>query len=287
MSDSTIRLVSGSREIILPGTGGGEVNGWFFSDLIDWWGQTDDKYDVTERPQAHGAFSASRSLRSSRAPSFKASFVATSTIDVEAAYDDLSSIGAEGAVEMIVSTPAGSSSRLVTIESVGAEDNHGNRWGTVSVDCIARDPRRYAVSGDVPWESTGPASSGVGRTWPAIRPLVWPMGGSSGRVTLTNSGRAPSAPQFRLVGGFSSVLITSAETGARIGFDRPVPVGSVVTIDTERHVATIDGQSDVSRWLRWREWELVPAGESRSYQFDVSGADGSPVLEGRVLSAWW
>lgn len=118
-------------------------------------------------------------------------------------------------------------------------------------------------------------------------PLIWPGGGSSGRITLTNTGKAPSSPQFRLLGGFDSALITSAETGARIGFDRLVPDGSVVSIDTAQHRATIDGQSDVSRWLRWREWEMVPPGESRSYQFDVVGPVGTPKLEGRVLSAWW
>jgi hypothetical protein len=92
---------------------------------------------------------------------------------------------------------------------------------------------------------------------------------------------------FRLYGGFSTALITSVETGARIGLDRLVPAGSVVTIDTAQHAATIDGQSDVSRWLRWREWELIPGGESRTYQFDATVPVGSPILEGRVLSAWW
>lgn len=70
------------------------------------------------------------------------------------------------------------------------------------------------------------------------------------------------------------------ETGARIGFNRSVPVGSEVVIDTANRRATIDGQSDVSRWLQFREWELVPAGASRTFQFDATGVvveTGTPV----------
>lgn len=261
--------------------------GWSFSDLTDWWGQTDDKVDVVERPQAHGAFGVSRSLRASRAPSFSATFIGGSQADAENAFDALSSVGAEGPVSMVVTSPAGRTARLVTVESVTPADHHGRKYGRIAVDLIARDPRRYAVSADVPWVQTGPPSAGDGLVWPAVWPLIWPGGGSSGRITLTNLGTAPSAPQFRLYGGFSSALITCVETGARIGLDRAVPSGSVVEIDTEQHRATIDGQSDVSRWLRWREWELVPAGASRTYQFDPVDPSGSPVLEGRVLSAWW
>lgn len=261
--------------------------GWSFKDLTDWWGQTADKTDVVERPQANGAFEVSRSLRASRALSFNATFIGGNQADAEAAFDDLSAVGAEGPVSMVVTTPARRSARLVTVEQVSPEDHRGRKYGRIAVDLISRDPRRYAVAADVPWLQTGPPTAGVGRIWPAVWPLIWPGGGSSGRITLTNTGKAPSSPQFRLIGGFDSALITSTETGARIGFDRLVPDGSVVTIDTAQHRATIDGQSDVSRWLRWREWEMVPPGQSRSYQFDVVGPVGTPKLEGRVLSAWW
>lgn len=261
--------------------------GWSFKDLTDWWGQTADKTDVVERPQAHGAFEVARSLRASRALSFNATYIGGTQSDAEDAFDDLSAVGADGPVSMVVTTPKGRTARLVTVEQVSPEDHHGRKYGRIAVDLIARDPRRYSVSADVPWEQTGPPTAGVGRVWPAVWPLIWPGGGSSGRITLTNAGKAPSSPQFRLLGGFDSALITSAQTGARIGFDRFVPDGSVVTVDTAQHRATIDGQSDVSRWLRWREWEMVPPGESREYQFDVVGPVGSPKLEGRVLSAWW
>lgn len=261
------------------------VGEWAFSDIIGWWGQTDDKRDVSERPQAHGADPDSVALRSSRAISFNAIWLGTSQADNENAVDDLSSIGAERAVIMRVETPAGASERVVKLVHQDAADHHARSIGQVAVDAIAVDPRRYAVTPST--ASTGPATPGQGRVWPAVWPLVWPGGGSSGRITLTNTATAPSAPTFILRGGFESALITCVETGSRIGLDRLVPAGSSVVVDTAGARATIDGQSDVSRWLRYRGWELIPARGSLTFQFDVTGATGSPALDGSVRSAWW
>lgn len=263
------------------------TSGWVFSGLTDWFGQTGNKIGVTERPQAHGAFVPSRALRSSRAISFEANYLGETVEEVENAWDSLAAVGAEAPVTIHVDAPSGATERLVTVSVNKMTDHHGDPTGKVAVDLIAYDPRRYAVAVSVPWEQTGSPSAGNGLVWPAVWPLVWPGGGSSGRIELVNTGTAPSAPQLRLLGGFSSALITCVETGQRVGLERLVPEGSVVTIDTEDHRAVIDGQSDVSRWLRWREWALVPPGQSRSFQFDVIDPVGVPKLEGRVLSAWW
>lgn len=259
-------------------------SGWAFRDLVDWWGQVDDKMPVNERPQAHGAFSVGKSLRSSRAISFTAQFIGTSQAQMENAVDELAAVGAEGPVQMRVTTPAGSSWRTVSVEASPLADHHGRSIGIVNVDCVARDSRRYA---DASWLSTPPPTEGAGLEWPVVWPAVWPGGGIDGRVALVNTGRAPSAPSFQLKGGFDTATITCMETGARIGFDRYVPPGSTVLIDTATRRAVIDNQSDVSRWLRFREWETVPAATTRTYQFDVTGASGSPTLEGRVFPAWW
>lgn len=260
------------------------TSGWVFSGLTDWFGQVDNKVPVTQRPQAHGAFSVSRALRSSRAVSFNAAYLGDDSVEVESAVDELAAVGADGPVLMTVTTDAGVSWRWVTVETSSFADNHGMSHGLVAVDCVARDPRRYE---DAPWLVTGPPAAGLGLVWPVIWPAVWPGGGSSGRIDLVNRGRASSAPVFRLTGGFESAVITNTLTGARIGFGRALPPTSTVVIDVAERRAVIDGQSDVSRFLQWREWSEVPAGMTVPYQFDVSGAVGSPTLEGRVCSAWW
>lgn len=260
--------------------------GWVFSDLIDWFGQTDNKVEITERPQAHGAFAVSRSLRSSRAISFQAAYLGGSQAELEAAFDDLASVGAEGPVTASLTTPSGRSSRDVTVVVSSPFDHHGRPVGRVAVDLIAADSRRYAFDEDSAWESTPPPAGGLGLVWPAKWPLRWPGGGSEGRITLLNTGKAPSAPRFRLHGGFDSALITCMETGARIGLDRVVPVGSIVDIDVATRRAIIDGQSDVSRWLRFREWELIPPGASRTYQFDATGVVFTPGFQEELGRNW-
>ncbi len=262
--------------------GGAVTRGWMFSDLKDWRGQVDDKVDVTERPQNRGAFTSSRSVRSSRAISFHAGFSGASPSEVDAAFDELSAVGAEGPVRMAVTDDDGSTSwRMVKVRSVPVVDNHERHFGECDVHVIATDPRRYA-SGE--WVSTPPPSPGQGEVWPEVYPVVWPGGGSTGRVELKNGGRAPSPPVFRVVGPTPSALITCVDNGLRVGLDRPVPAGQFVDIDFGTGRALLDGLTDVSRWLLFRQWVEVPGLMSRTFQYD--GADGS-LMFGKVDSAWW
>ena len=46
-------------------------DGWWFTDLVDWFSTPGDKVSVDERPQGHGAFDVDRVWRQSAGPSFK------------------------------------------------------------------------------------------------------------------------------------------------------------------------------------------------------------------------
>lgn len=262
------------------------TSGWTYSDLIDWFGLPDDKSPNQERPQGHGSFPVAASLRSSRAPGFKAQYLGSSPSDVEIAVEAISAIGAEGPVLMRVDSYQGSTWRWVTVASIDPEDWHQLNEATVSIDCISRDPRRYA---DSSWIRTGPPTSGQGDVWPLGWPLIWPGGGTSGRVMITNSGNAPSTPSFRLGGGFDSATITCVETGDQLGIGRQVPSGAFIEIDGPNRRALYDGnpESDQSRWVLHRQWGDVPAGATRTYQLDTVNPVGSPYLDAKVHSAWW
>lgn len=291
MTDETlITFTRGASEIQFFGARADPTiafGGWEFWDLLDWRGLPGSKGRQDDRPNAHGSFPTDRDWRVAKVISFRARFIGVSLEQTENAIDELAALGAELPVLMTVASPAGTTARLVRVSTIKPMDGNSRRFASVAINVTADDPLRYAPESEVPWQRTGPPSAGLGLVWPAVWPLTWPGGGDSGRVVLTNVGKAASAPVFRLQGGFSSALLTCAETGSRIGLDRPVPAGSVVEISVADRTATIDGQSDLGRWLRWREWELVPPGESRSFQFDVTDPSGSPILEGRVLSAWW
>ena len=258
------------------------TDGWVYSELTDWYGQVGNKVQRTKRPLRHGNFQETRVFRDGRAVSFKAAYLSDSAGAVQSAVDELSSVGADGPVVMTVVGDDGFPAyRVVTVELVGVPDWLSATEAEVTVMLIADDPRRYA---DGAWQQTGPAVQSGGLVWPAVWPLVWPVSGSSGRVTLPNPGKAPSPAVFRLLGPFDSALITCVESGARVGFNRPVPAGSVVEVSGRR--AVIDGQSDVSRWLQFREWTDVPGGESRTFQFDPVGG-AAAFMQGKVDPAWW
>lgn len=266
-------------------TGAAVLHGWMFSELTGWSGQTSNKVPVVERPQGHGAFKRDRATRSSRAITASVGFLGRTVAETQEALEVLSALGAEGPVVMSVTDDLGTTFRTVSVETVDPDDPHERTLVEAEVHMIAEDPRRY-MAGD--WVQTGPPSDGLGLVWPVVWPAVWPGGGSAGRVVLPNAGRAPSAPVFRLYGPFPSATVTCVENGRRYRFDRPVPAGSVVEISatvagTRR--AVLDGQSDVSRWLKLREWVDVPGLSSRSFQFDTS--DPAALMMAKVDSAWW
>lgn len=261
------------------------ASGWVYQGLTDWYTLTDDKIPDEEKPQGHGAFGVSESLRSSAVIPFKAVYLADTEAEMLAAGEQIMAAVATGPVDMVYTDALRTTSRSVTVRTAPMTDHHGRPTGEFEFDCLARDPRRYSV-GDA-WQSTPPAADGAGIVWPLVWPLVWPGGGSDGRVTLQNLGSAPAAQRYRLNGGFESALLTNTATAQRIGFNRPVPAGSVVEIDTKSRQAWIDGQSDVSRYLTFREWWDVPRYSTVQVQFDVTGATGSPTLSALAPSAWF
>lgn len=257
------------------------TSGWVYSGLTDWYGQVGNKAPQTQRPRSAGAFPADP-IRLSRAISFTASHLGGSASDVEDAYDELSGVGADALVRMTVAHSM-TSWRWVSVEAVSAADHFGRSTGSATVDLIAHDPRRYQ---DGTWQETAPPTPGDGVVWPLVWPLVWPGGGNPGRISLVNSGKAPSSPVFQLVGGMGSAVITCVDTGAQIGFYRAIPAGQTVEIDVASRRAT-QGGNDVSRWLRYREWQDVPPEATRRYQLAVTSPSGLPLLRGKVDSAWW
>lgn len=253
--------------------------------LDGWWDNVPTRTNRTPRPSRHGEFD-SRGYLSGRVVTLTGLVLSTGPAAQENDLSALAGLLADGdTARLTVEGAAGSLwADVVRVDAPDVQVIVYGQTAAYQVNFLARDPRRYQ---DAAWVRTAPPSGGVGLIWPVKWPATWPGAGDSGRILLENTGKAPSAPMFRLLGGFDTALITCVETGSRIGLDRAVPPGSTVEIDTANRRAVIDGQSDVSRWLRWREWEMVPGGSSRSFQFDVTAPSGTPFLDGRVFPAWW
>lgn len=261
------------------------VTGWTFRDLSGWWGGSPAKTRAVERPTGHGSFRRGVVRRSGAAISFEVKYAGVDHVEVEDAYDELAAVGADGPVRLTVTTGDGATWRDVVVEDAGMSSTRNGPRGAGVVDVTADDPRRYA---DAAWVGpVGPPAGGVGLVWPVVWPAVWPGGGSDGRIVLTNPGKAPSSPVFRLAGGFDDATITTVESGARLMITRPTPEGSVVEVDVAGRRVFLDGQDLPSRWLRFREWEDVPPLSDRTFQVEMTGPVGAAGFSGKVFPAWW
>lgn len=119
--------------------------------------------------------------------------------------------------------------------------------------------------------------------------LEFGAGGSSGRVTLTNAGTAPSWPVHRIAGptpesGFEIVDVAS---GKRLRFVGAVPAGSHLLIDTATGAATLDDVADRSSQLVMREWTPVLAGGDATLAFLPLSAPTAATLTTAFAAAWW
>ncbi|QAB18794.1 hypothetical protein Leucomu_13530 [Leucobacter muris] len=260
--------------------------GWGFKSLEGWFDLSSDKTERRERPTAHGSFRARRSLRSSLGITVEAHFLATSPAELVAEQDRIGALGADAPILMLVTDHVRTTEREVRVIDVDVPSYRGRKHNLITIELSADDPRRYSVGDE--WVSARlreDASGGL--TWPARWPLVWGTGsGSDGRLTLTNHGQKASAPSYRLYGGFSAAEMVRIDTQQRVGIDLIVPYGSYVEIDFRTRRAMLDGQSDVSRYLTWRQWWTVEAGEQVTVQAEYDAPGVGAYYAGRVRSAW-
>jgi hypothetical protein len=254
--------------------------------LKGWFDGVPSRLDQEERPNRNGLFDTQGYL-SGRVVTIEGLILTSTPAQQEDARLALSSVLADGSAgRLSVRTSAGE--KFAMVRRVGEPAIVTQVWGrqcAYQLRFLAADPRRYE---DVPFFRVNALSGGTGPVAPLVWPLKWSTPGSADRLTFANRGNAESSPTFRLWGGFDSALITNTTTGARLGYGRQVSPGHYVEIDVKTRRAFYDGNrdSDVSRWVQFREWQDVPKGTSWTYQFDVTNPDSGPYLEGRVYPAW-
>lgn len=250
-----------------------DADGWVVESLSEWWDLPDSKSAVTQRPNADGDFAVSRVFRDSMRPTATIRWKGKSEAEASSALRALRGLVSRGVVELAVDDGAGALSRQVEVRRVSV--SRGFEWWNlpVAVDMLARDPLLYG-----PEQVVGPIGRpdpGPGAAYPWVYPVVYGEPGSTGRITLTNSGTADVAPwSIKVTGPLPNFSIVEVETGRRLVFSRLVGDGDVITLDPRSGRASINGQSDVTASLFIAEWPVVPAGQSRTYQFLAPSGTG-------------
>lgn len=266
----------------------GQSTRFYFRNLVDWRAVGDSKTEIIQRPQAHGSFRSGKDFRPSLVISFEGFYSGTDRLDALAASDMLAGLAnAPSSFWLTVTDEDGEFSREVSLRRIDPGDIRGQRVFTFTVYTEAFDPLRYGAESTV---STGLPVLGGGLTWPITWPLMWAAGGSDGRITLANPGTADAAPVLSVSGGLDGGFsLTEVGTGREVRFERLIPDGSVVVMDTRTGRAYIDAPgNDVTGFLTRSDWPTVPAGGSTVLQFNaLGGSSGVPTLTGRTRPAYW
>lgn len=266
--------------------------GWVFADLIDWYTLPDSKSQNDPIPQGHGSFDPGVDWRAAAAPSFTAGYIGDSQAECIAAVEAFTAVGTSQSIQtMRVTDALRPTSREVSIRHIAVPDFFGYDSYEVhfAVDLLAWDPVRY---GDAVTVSTGLPTPGGGLEYPLGDPdgaLYYGANGGLGRVTAVNTGTADTWPKFTVTGALDDgFIIRNLDLNLSLRYDRIVPAGTTVVIDTRTGEVLIDGVSDASTYLTTAEFFSIPAGGSPEIQFSSIGASsGTPSMSVEHRSGWW
>lgn len=275
--------------LVFDGEGGSP---WVYQKLTGWYSSPPMRTDGDPRPNSDGNFGSTRNFRGARALTFVGSFQGDSFAHAELTlWDAFAGIQSDGVpFQLSVETDNGVRSCTVSLSgSAEIDEASDRRTAVVTAQFVADDPVKYGPARVL---STGLPTSGGGLEYPLGSPsgdLYYGALGNLGRVVLTNSGTAETWPSFEITGGLTDGFFAQClETGDVLRYERVVPAGTSVTLDSRTGEVLVDGVSDGSTYLVRDEWFSVPPGGTCTVQFNAIGAaSGSPQLSATVADGFW
>jgi hypothetical protein len=264
---------------------------WIGSLLQGWHSSPPMRGDTDERPGADGAFGSSKNYRSARSLTLSGHVLTDSVSECQGLMDSFAAIQADGkpirvgvendlGIRMVTATLNGSAEVVPDPNFMGA---------ALSAQFIAYDPIKY---GPQKSSSSGLQSPGGGLVYPLHSPsgaLSYGALGALGRITLTNDGTADVYPTFTITGQLDDgFYIQALETGDVIRYERVVPAGTTVGVNSRTESITIDGVPGNSGYLTRFEWFAVPRKSFLTVQMNaIGGSSGSPTMTATMADGWW
>ncbi len=178
--------------------------------------------------------------------------------------------------------------------------------GTPSVTLMweCSDPRRYGLTALS--VATGLPQSGSGLDWGDTSTpkgldwhdgesppgLDWGADGSSGDLTLTNAGTAPTHPVLEFRGPVVMPSVTLQETGQVLEYDLPLAASDVLTVDTAAGTVTLaSGASRLytvtARSSPEEAFVLPPGTSTLSFRAAPGSTDPAASMTVRYRPAYW
>jgi hypothetical protein len=264
---------------------------WSAIELQGWLGSPPMRVREDDRPNADGAFGSVRNYRAARPLRLRGVLEGGSFALQQELQDRFAAIQADGVpFTLSVENDLGVRSLTVTLQGEAeVVPDPDFRGATVSARFLAYDPVKYGP--EVSY-STGLASGGGGLEYPLYEPsgaLYYGAVGNLGRVTVTNAGTADTWPVFEVSGQLDDgFFIQCLGDGSVLRYDRVVPAGTTVTIDSRTGAVLIDGVSDASTYLTRDQFFSIPANGSCDIQFNaISSSSGTPTMTVTARSGWW
>ena len=252
--------------------------------LQGWHSGAPIKTRTFERANSDGVFGITKFFRAARVITLSGLYTAKDVDEATAVaqWQKLAGILADGIPgDLTVTDPAGTFTSEVMLFDAGTTiEPLVFGMAEYVITFLAFDPVKYSA-----WrgQSTGLATAGGGLVYPLHSPsgaLNYGANGDLGRVTVTNAGTAEVWPRFTVTGELTNgFFIQCLETGEVVRYDRIVPAGTILSLDSRTGAVLVDGVSDGSTYLTRDDWFSIPAGQTRTIQFNaIGGQVGNPQL---------
>jgi hypothetical protein len=264
--------------------------GLVYRRLAGWYGSPPIRAAATDRPNADGAFSVSKTFRSARALTFEGSLYSESRDAAVRLWQAFAAIQSDGApISITVNDDFGELSVVASLDGAVQVTEINPYTANVVAGFVCYDPVKYAPPRQL---TTGLPTAGGGLTYDLFSPagtLDYGANGNLGRVQLSNDGTASVWPTVRVDGGLADgFFVQRLDTGQTVRYDRVVPLGSWVEVDFASGAVTVDGVSDGSTYLTRGEFFDVPPGSAFDVQFNgIGAATGSPLMTVTISDGFW
>jgi hypothetical protein len=262
--------------------------GFSLSNIEQWWESTEPRLDNEARTVGDGDYGQEEVYYEPRFPVITGR--ATHSSDPDEVFFsqkrvfDLYKIPAPFPVT--VQDPRGTFTAYVRIAGrIGWDMRVGPGIAEFEIPLKADDPLKYGAP-QAPY--TQLPTSGGGITEPLVEPLTDGPEGRLGRLTLTNTGNAPTKVDFTVTnGGLSGgVEIIRIETGQTYRLERRLLSDSVVRFDSSEGQVWLDEQTPVTGDLTKSDWWMLGPGETTRVQFvGLGDVTGDPLLTALYASA--
>jgi hypothetical protein len=257
---------------------------WWVTKADGWSGSPPVRLSLTDRPDRNGSFDAP-SYRGARVITLEGTAVAPDRITAERAKDELAAVLNDGSqlFPLVVTEPHLTRQAQVRLSAESKVTERKGGAFDFSLQLTAPDPLRYSSLSHT--DSCGLPDSSGGLGFPLVFPLDF---GSTvgGRLSLSNTGTAPTWPKWQITGPCIDPVITATGTGDVLAFDLELVATEFLVIDTETRTVLLQDQASRRSSLSPRSrWFALPPGE---IQIAFSSDDHSPQarLDVEWCDAW-